>query len=432
MLWVAYLFSTSLIAIYTTVSPAYSIPFLRISPHKVKENIILLNLLFPQQEAVSMVNKYTSEYSMNLQEEIKLASYSLHWSFWIMCGWITGIILSLLYTLTGRIGVTYIFKNASKHKEPQLIKEVSQLAQDLGITRELKVIVSCRCRLPFTYNFVYPVLVAPYEAIDWPESKRRTIFIHELSHIRRNDYLILSLSHFICSVFWYLPVMWIAHTYLQVEQEKLCDHVVIQKGEQPTAYAKYMVDSAHTARGLILWSAIFFKKKMNMMLESRVNNLLGMKQQLLNKRTSIVKNGFIPVLIFIFAILIAAGNFSTEQEESAMGEVQFGTWVNTDYNLKGQFAKTIINSDGTIKRFNTETDTEPICHGKYAVKNSWHDRKGNTWIKFDYNTTGGMAFHVLSKYSNSGTVWEWVDSEIDYPTEMSPIAGNYSIYYRKK
>ena len=193
-----------------------------------------------------------------------------------------------------------------------------------------------------------------------------------------------------------------------------------------------MVDSAHTARGLILWSAIFFKKKMNMMLENRVNNLLGMKQQLLDKSASRMKNGIILVLIFIFAIFLTVGSYAIEQEKNAKGEVLFGTWVNTDYNLKGQFAKNIINSDGTIKRFNTETDTEPICHGMYAVKDSWHDRRGNTWIKFDYNTTGGMTFHVLSKYSNSGTVWEWVDSEIDYPTEMSPIAGNYSIYYCKK
>jgi hypothetical protein len=273
--------------------------------------------------------------------------------------------------------------------------------------------------------------VIPYEAKDWAKSKRRTILIHELSHIRRNDYLILTLSHFICSVFWFIPVIWIAQIYIHGEQENLCDHVVIQKGEKPTAYARYLVDFVHTARSLIFWSAIFFEKKRNKMLEKRIKNILEMKQLPVQQRASRMKAGFIPVLTFILTVLLAVGSYATGPQQSARTELQFGIWVNSTYNVNGQFAKNIINPDGTIKRFCAETDTEPNCYGKYTVTSSWHDRKGNLWIKFNYDTTGGLTFYVLTKYSNSGTVWEWVDSQIKYPTEMNPIAGNYGIYYRQ-
>ena len=166
--------------------------------------MILSNLLFPKSEVLSTANNHTIKYSVYIQEELKLSSISLHWTFWSLCGWIFGTVISLLHLLIGRIGVAFISKNASENKAAHFNEEVSCLARDLGITRRVNVIESRRCRLPFTYKFIHPVLVIPSEAKTWSESKRRTIFIHELSHIRRNDCLVSTFSPLICSMFYVL------------------------------------------------------------------------------------------------------------------------------------------------------------------------------------------------------------------------------------
>ena len=133
------------------------------------------------------------------------------------------------------------------------------------------------------------------------------------------------------------------------------------------------------------------------------------------------------IVLIIILLLLTSLSFA---DARITAQDTYGTWSNSDYNVKAPYAKIIVNPDGSIKRFQTVTDTEPKCQGTYTVNDNWYDSTGNLWIKFDYKTTGGRTFHVLSKHSESGTVWEWVSSEIKYPTEMSPIAGNYAIYYR--
>jgi hypothetical protein len=94
--------------------------------------------------------------------------------------------------------------------------------------------------------------------------------------------------------------------------------------------------------------------------------------------------------------------------------------------------KTINNPDGTCELYKKDTDTEPAWIWKYTVTDSWHDRKGNLWVKSTFVTEEtGFSGYILSKYSKDGTAWENVWSAADYPAEMSPIAGTHSILYRQ-
>jgi hypothetical protein len=113
VLWGSLLFSISLIAIYTFASPGISIPFFQISPHSIKEVTLLSKLFFPQPYTLTINSSYTVESAERLQHELRLVSESLHWSFWVLCAWIAGSLLSLLYIFTGRIGVTHLSRTAS-------------------------------------------------------------------------------------------------------------------------------------------------------------------------------------------------------------------------------------------------------------------------------------------------------------------------------
>ena len=448
VLWVGFMFSTLLIAIYTAASPAFSIPFLQISPHRVKESIVVSNLLFPQSEALSTTNNYTIKYSMYLQEELKLSSASLHWTFWILCSWVAGTVLCLLHTLTGRIGVACISKSVSKYREAHFKEKVSRLAHDLGITREVKVVESCRCRLPFTYNFVHPVVVVPYEAKDWPESKRRTILIHELSHIRRHDYLLLSISRFICSVFWFIPVTWIAHAYLQLEQEKICDSVPIKEGERPTVYARYMIDLARTARSLVLWSGIFIMKRRNNMLEKRVVNVLGMKRSQFQEKASLRNSRFLSIFILIIVVLIIAGSCATGKKIISTNKAirQFeGVYVNTEYTGYVELypQKRVIYQDGRMEVYDKATNKSPTYKNEYTIDESWSDSAGIVYstVIVEWTPTGNTTLELwkLDKRNdtfevnfNLYSLYEDVSKE--YPTKIDPDLDDfpnsiYSIWY---
>ncbi len=133
------------------------------------------------------------------------------------------------------------------------------------------------------------------------------------------------------------------------------------------------------------------------------------------------------VVILIFATFVLSAGKKISIEET------YGTWINSEYNEKGIEALVVMTSDGKIARYNSEKDTDPLWTGNYTVTDSWYDRKGNLWIKrtFDSDTHDDFIGYELSKYSNSGKVWEAVWQSSGYPTEMSPIAGTYEIRYRQ-
>jgi hypothetical protein len=134
----------------------------------------------------------------------------------------------------------------------------------------------------------------------------------------------------------------------------------------------------------------------------------------------------ISVIILLLATFVLFAGKKISIDET------YGKWVNSDYNEKGQMAKTINNPDGTCELYKKDTDTEPAWIWKYTVTDSWHDRKGNLWVKSTFVTEEtGFSGYILSKYSKDGTAWENVWSAADYPAEMSPIAGTHSILYRQ-
>ncbi len=72
----------------------------------------------------------------------------------------------------------------------------------------------------------------------------------------------------------------------------------------------------------------------------------------------------ISVLIFIMAVLVIAESCATGQRAHVNKKISidetYGTWVNSDYNEKGQYAKEVDHPDGTYDLYQKLTDPEPM------------------------------------------------------------------------
>jgi hypothetical protein len=141
-------------------------------------------------------------------------------------------------------------------------------------------------------------------------------------------------------------------------------------------------------------------------------------------------------VLLIVLLLVVSLSFA---EDKITIEDTYGTWVNSDYNFGMADAVIILNPDGTASGYGEETDTEPASTWIRTIEESWNDSEGNLWIKCissSGETTGQKCLdqvgYELNKFSNSGLVWECVWMVSGYPKEMSPVAGNYGIYYRQE
>ena len=133
------------------------------------------------------------------------------------------------------------------------------------------------------------------------------------------------------------------------------------------------------------------------------------------------------VLMLLFGISVSFAGDKITIEDT------YGTWINSDYNEKYGRAKEIHHPDGTSEWYGKITNTEPGYTLKYTITDSWYDKEGNLWITYTwFSIEEGTSGYIIHKFSDSGKVREKVSSSQDYPDEMSPIAGNYSILYRQE
>jgi len=64
---------------------------------------------------------------------------------------------------------------------------------------------------------------------------------HELSHVKRRDFLVRLLARVSCSIYWFNPLCWLAFRKLKREQEKACDEMVLKIGIKPSTYASHLL-----------------------------------------------------------------------------------------------------------------------------------------------------------------------------------------------
>ncbi len=141
-------------------------------------------------------------------------------------------------------------------------------------------------------------------------------------------------------------------------------------------------------------------------------------------------------LCFLVPILAATGQ---AEQVSAQADHPVETWVNAEYD--GNYylvAKIEIYPDGRELDYLRVSDTIPEWEGRPTDEEKWIDAEGNHWYKgrgfwHEYRTKQGeQELFFLSKVNPSGTVLESVVAQADYPEELSPVGGQYGIWYKQE
>ena len=128
------------------------------------------------------------------------------------------------------------------------------------IKRNVQVLMSFSCRVPFTYGTLNPVILLPSGATSWPEERLRSVLIHELAHVIRFDSLTQQFGRSVHAFFWFIPVVWIAYRHLRFEQEKSCDEYAVNEGIEAARYVRHILNLVRFARGSVLLTGIYFSR----------------------------------------------------------------------------------------------------------------------------------------------------------------------------
>jgi beta-lactamase regulating signal transducer with metallopeptidase domain len=105
------------------------------------------------------------------------------------------------------------------------------------LRREVRLKSHPEVALPLTWGWRKPVILMPEGAELWTAEERSSALFHELSHVKRSDFLVMLAVRASLAVFWWNPLTWVVYRELRKEQEIACDELVLRAGIKPSTYA---------------------------------------------------------------------------------------------------------------------------------------------------------------------------------------------------
>ena len=112
---------------------------------------------------------------------------------------------------------------------PQLRLFAEEVALHLGISKKVRIFLSELADSPMTIGFLKYIILIPLASINNLSTQQaETVLLHELAHIRRNDYLVNLLVTFVDLVFFFNPFSRLFVNTIKKERENSCDDLVLQ------------------------------------------------------------------------------------------------------------------------------------------------------------------------------------------------------------
>lgn len=118
-----------------------------------------------------------------------------------------------------------------------LLHQLHLLTGRIGLNRKVLLRFSSRIRVPVVLGAIRPIILLPIAAVNGlSTSQLEAILLHELAHIKRQDYLLHILQHIIEILLFFHPAIWAISAAVRREREYCCDDLVVQYS-RPYDYA---------------------------------------------------------------------------------------------------------------------------------------------------------------------------------------------------
>ncbi|MGB3006470.1 MAG: M56 family metallopeptidase [Chitinophagaceae bacterium] len=188
---------------------------------------------------------------------------------------------------------------------------IKKTVSQLGIKKSVQIWLSDLVKVPVTIGFLKPIILIPIAAINNLTTQQlEAVLLHEITHIRRNDFLINLVIQFIQSILFFNPFVKAFISVTEKEREISCDEMVLQFQYNRHAYAAalFTLEKFSFPDKLLLLSATGRKS----MLLSRIESIAGLKNNKGNSLKSIK-----PLIAGLFCIVSL--NFLMEIKKPVFG-----------------------------------------------------------------------------------------------------------------
>lgn len=250
---------------------------------------------------------------------------------WVVLLYLMGVSILL-------VRFTFQYRHTQNLKHTELIKIpagfrifIEKNKITLGITKPISLWLSTKIETPLTIGFWKPIILIPVAALNQLSTDQiEAILLHELQHIRRNDYLINLILTITDILFFFNPFCMQLSKCIQRERENNCDDLVLQYRHHPENYASALLILERNRSSY--WSSLALEATGH-----RSQFLLQRIKRILTGQNESIRTGNKLIALFSITLLILFSFFFIKSTNSTATAV----WNDDIYFLKQQLALTL-------------------------------------------------------------------------------------------
>ena len=173
----------------------------------------------------------------------------------------------LMYT--HRAKRRHIFQPAGEWKD-----KLDKLSKKLQLNKAVRLLESGYVKMPMVIGNLKPIILMPVGLMaGLPAGQVEAILLHELAHIRRNDYFVNLLQTAVETVFFFNPgLLWVS-ALIREERENCCDDAAIAQTKNKKEFVQALISFKEHALYANNYKVAFPGKKNHLL--NRVKRIIG-------------------------------------------------------------------------------------------------------------------------------------------------------------
>jgi len=260
----------------------------------------------------------------------------------------------------------------------QMQQFINKFSKKLNITRPILLKFSNLIDVPCMTGYFKPLILLPVSlSTHLSACEVESILLHELAHIKRNDYLANLVQQVVSVMLFFNPFSRLINRIISQERENSCDDLVVEKTGKPLIYAQALLKlEAARVRDFQLALAVTGKK---FYLLKRIERIMKTQNQIGNMRH-----------FFIAALLLAGGLCSIAWFNPVYGKLK----ADKSPKSTNAYHLSTVTMPDTTEYLNTNDTTK---HKKKLAKTKTLTKK-----------------HSIVKKSHDADVYDYSDDTTGY------------------
>jgi bla regulator protein BlaR1 len=366
------------------------------------KEVTLTRTLVSQQHSVDFFKEST--YS-TLNYYFTSAKYLIQSGMpYFVMAWIFG---SFIFSLRILIGLLYVEKLKRKASllENEWSHHIQLLGAQLNIKRLVQLAESSAVQVPVVIGYIKPLILIPVGmCTSLSTAQLETIFLHELTHIRRKDYMVNLIQVVVEAVYFFNPFVWMVSGIMKREREHCCDDAVVHLHGSATEYVHALAT---------LEEVRLSRTGLSLSLAENKNQLFNRIKRIMEKsvRNYSSRERIVPALLLVMGLICASWISNQTYETDMRSEMTNSQTVVSDTTKKDKKNK---KTKKVAARAKETAETKEQKKSKKEISKNPADKDYDLDLDVELDTDYALKF-------NQGA-FPIPDVDLDIPLDMAVMA----------